>query len=541
MKSKSSDLLKVLVYAELVFGLVLVLLLFTSEAAAVTGALLKDWRFLLVLMLTFFLPLYFYLRYASLLRSSRAHHYFFINIFPLYYSASQIIRYLLVVCAGFILSIEHHPFSLQFVSFLMKALLYGAIFFALCSFLSRRVIAEWLQNYFRGHKDQLRKKNHAIKLTVSFITGIFIPLFLIFLDTSLHAYFFHAAIFHYISGLVLFLFFMFIFFLSVFVSYHKIYRYLSDFLQDRKNTPAINPANPGEEIIFLLEESRDRYATMVTKMHHYADSLYSFVTKFAGISKEMEARAGGQSGHVGMMVSSLDQSDDLSRNIDTKISEVAKIAMQTKQIVNDGFDIIEKNRTQMQKIRSTNHDTIQGIKHLGSQIESIREIMNIINSIADQTKIIAFNAQLEASAAGEAGQNFAIVAREIRRLADSTVSSTKEIKARIHEIQRASDSLILASEEGTERIREGWELSSELQSVFRMIQNSSDISAGSAGSIIDTIKKQIEHTAEMQSALHEVSNKIQLFVQDLSTSTRHSDDLLVIVKELKYMTEEYRP
>ena len=72
-------------------------------------------------------------------------------------------------------------------------------------------------------------------------------------------------------------------------------------------------------------------------------------------------------------------------------------------------------------------ETISGIKMLGEKIESIWDIVNIINGIADQTKIIAFNAELEASAAGEAGKNFQIVATEIRRLADSTVSSTNEI------------------------------------------------------------------------------------------------------------------
>ena len=73
---------------------------------------------------------------------------------------------------------------------------------------------------------------------------------------------------------------------------------------------------------------------------------------------------------------------------------------------------------------------------------------------------------MQAASAGEAGKNFHIVANEIRRLADNTMESTKDIKQRISDIQHSSDSLILASEGGTKKINEGFQLSVKLEDKF---------------------------------------------------------------------------
>ena len=117
----------------------------------------------------------------------------------------------------------------------------------------------------------------------------------------------------------------------------------------------------------------------------------------------------------------------------------------------------------MTEITDANVSTISGIRELGEKISGIWEIVKIINDIADQTRIIAFNAELEASSAGDSGKNFHIVANEVRRLAAGITKSVDQIKERITEIQHSSDNLIITSESGTEKIREGLELSEKLK------------------------------------------------------------------------------
>ena len=121
--------------------------------------------------------------------------------------------------------------------------------------------------------------------------------------------------------------------------------------------------------------------------------------------------------------------------------------------------------------------TTEGIKALNKKIDGIWDIVGIINSVADQTKIIAFNAELEASSSGEAGKNFHIVATEIRRLSDTIIDSIKEIKSNIDEIQLASDRLILDSEKGTKQIDISCENAKSLERGFGSIMATSSPSS----------------------------------------------------------------
>ena len=169
-----------------------------------------------------------------------------------------------------------------------------------------------------------------------------------------------------------------------------------------------------------------------------------------------------------------------------------------------------------------------GIKSLGDKIENIWNIVTLINSVADQAKIIAFNAELEASAAGESGKNFHIVATEIRRLANGIIDGTKEIKEQIGEIQQSSDTLILASESGTEKIQQGVDNARNLELRFGSIKNASEITADSAGDITKIIQQQAAATEQMLSTLKQRASGVESFsgaIRDISVASQKLQDI----------------
>jgi methyl-accepting chemotaxis protein len=96
----------------------------------------------------------------------------------------------------------------------------------------------------------------------------------------------------------------------------------------------------------------------------------------------------------------------------------------------------------MEDIREQNQKIISEIRNLSDMIIRISEAIRIIDGIADQTKLIAFNASLEASSSGESGARFSVVAAEIRRFADNVAESTRENKQKIEEVQGASQIFI---------------------------------------------------------------------------------------------------
>ncbi|MBR4599378.1 MAG: chemotaxis protein, partial [Treponema sp.] len=200
--------------------------------------------------------------------------------------------------------------------------------------------------------------------------------------------------------------------------------------------------------------------------------------------------------------------------------------------VSEGVSYIEENIKQLLKIEETNQGTISGIKALGEKIANIWEIVTLINSVADQAKIIAFNAELEASSAGEAGRNFHIVATEIRRLADGIIDGTKEIKERITEIQKSSDDLILASESGTSKIQEGVDSAKNLEERFTSIRNASESTAESAGKITTIIKQQALASEQILLTLKQISAGVENFTSATEHMSQISQKLKVIASGL---------
>jgi methyl-accepting chemotaxis protein len=256
-------------------------------------------------------------------------------------------------------------------------------------------------------------------------------------------------------------------------------------------------------------------------------------------AQEISSTSNQQAAAVKEIVSTMEDSDQLSKSITGKISEVTQMTTTTKSVVDDGFSVIQESLAKMDDIKGANAETITEMRSLGEKIGSIWEIVNMINDIADQTKIIAFNAELEASSAGDAGKNFQIVASEIRRLADSTVASTSEIKTKISEIQHSSDRLIITSEEGTTKIEEGWQLSKNLQKLFENVLNSSDVSAKAADQIALSIKQQASAFEQILQTLKQISEGIDSFVVSTRSTTDASETLSKMADTLHSIIENF--
>ncbi len=255
--------------------------------------------------------------------------------------------------------------------------------------------------------------------------------------------------------------------------------------------------------------------------------------KLAFSSKENAITAQDQSAAVKEIVTTMEDNTALSEDISKKIKDVSGVATKTSGDVAEGVSYLEQNVRQLREIATANQNTIEGIKSLGDKIENIWDIVTLINSVADQAKIIAFNAELEASTAGAAGKNFHIVAAEIRRLADGIITGTKEIKEKITEIQQSSDTLILASESGTEKIREGVANAKNLEERFTSIKNASEITADSAGDITTIIQQQAISSEQILLTLKQIASGVDKFRGATEGVSEASQKLQIIAEELR--------
>ncbi len=278
---------------------------------------------------------------------------------------------------------------------------------------------------------------------------------------------------------------------------------------------------------------------LIQQIQSNSTEITDMVQGLSASTQEISATANEQAAAVKEIVSTIEDTNHLAKNISTRVEEVSRIATDTKGNVEEGFTAVRDNISKMNEIHDANGKTISGINYLSDKIKNIWDIVNIINSIADQTKIIAFNAELEASSAGEAGKNFQIVASEIRRLADSHVTSTNEIKIRIQEIERSSDALLLSSEQGTLQIVQGKDLSQRMNKLFGDIALSSEVSSSSTQQIAVSIRQQVSSFEQILIAIKQISQGVDNFVVATKSTSGTTENLRKMANKLSAMLGKF--
>jgi methyl-accepting chemotaxis protein len=180
--------------------------------------------------------------------------------------------------------------------------------------------------------------------------------------------------------------------------------------------------------------------------------------------------------------------NDVAHNTTAASDSAGKVASNAR----DGQQVVNQAVVEMQRVAEIVRHSAAIVKNLGAKSEKIGEFVNVINDIADQTNLLALNAAIEAARAGEQGRGFAVVADEVRRLADRTVASTKEIGVMVSEIQKETMLAVESIEKGE----------SEAEVSENLSLQADETLAGIVRSIeqIETVISQIATASEEQAA-----------------------------------------
>jgi methyl-accepting chemotaxis protein len=250
-------------------------------------------------------------------------------------------------------------------------------------------------------------------------------------------------------------------------------------------------------------------------------------------SKNIFNTANNQAASIHEIESIINENTQIAGDISEKTSSVSTIAVRMEGDVIQGFSVLERNVEQLDDIKKKNDGVITGIINLGNKILKIRDIVKNINLITDQTKVIAFNAALEAASAGENGKRFAVVAAEVNHLADDIAVLTRQIKEQVEEIQNSSSSLIISSEESADKITEGNNLIKELEDIFREIRSGAEITSNQAQTITVSTQKQLKSTEQINIAIADISKGLSNFIQSTRVASSSAEELTEIIQELE--------
>lgn len=206
--------------------------------------------------------------------------------------------------------------------------------------------------------------------------------------------------------------------------------------------------------------------------------LSTAAAELLAASHQQASGATEQASAVSQVSTTIEELGSTARQIAIAAEQVAEAAQQTLENLSEGQDAVDRSIQAMERIRHRMQDVSTRVLSLGERSQQIGEIIDIINDISDETHLLALNAAIEAAGAGEHGRRFAVVAAEVKSLANRALEAAKEVKGVIAEIQQATNAAVLAAEEGGKEVERGVEL------------------AHSAGQVMDSIVMVAERTAQ---------------------------------------------
>ena len=173
------------------------------------------------------------------------------------------------------------------------------------------------------------------------------------------------------------------------------------------------------------------------------------------------------------------------------------------------------------------------MQELGKQAESIGGVMNVISDIADQTNLLALNAAIEAARAGEAGRGFAVVADEVRKLAEKTMTATQEVGASITAIQHSARANINEVSTAVENITDATSLANSSGEALTEIVNLAAANSAVVASIATAAEEQSATSEEINRAIDEINRIVAETTDGMVQSSSAVQDLSRMAQELR--------
>ena len=255
----------------------------------------------------------------------------------------------------------------------------------------------------------------------------------------------------------------------------------------------------------------------------------------------------------GLSSDALRQAEELAVTLNSvqvmtdSIQRVAESARQAEEVARTasttalrGGEAVESTVSGILKIRETVAETTRKVKRLAESSQEISKIVALISQIASRTNLLALNASIEAARAGEAGRGFAIVADEVRQLADRAAKASKEIEQIVLQIQSETGSVMTAMEEGTQQVIEGTRLAEQAKrSLEDIIQVSNRIDALVRSITADTVEQ-----TETSRAVAQVMQSVELTAQETSQEAQRVSgslqNLVGVARDLLTSVERFR-
>ena len=246
----------------------------------------------------------------------------------------------------------------------------------------------------------------------------------------------------------------------------------------------------------------ESFSAALSEVTEAVQATASASNEISSSSEEMAAGAQEQSSQTTEVASAIDEMTKTIMDTTKNSSRAAEAAKNSGSIAKEGGRVVNETIEGMNRVAVVVKQSADTVQALGRSSDQIGEIIQVIDDIADQTNLLALNAAIEAARAGEQGRGFAVVADEVRKLAERTTKATKEIATMIKQIQKDTEGAVSSMKLGTEEVEKGKALADKAgKSLSEIIRGSEEV--------VDLVTQVAAASEEQSSAAEQISKNIE--------------------------------